>query len=286
MMILSIDETRLEEAAQYASNVNRMKIDNCETITTFYKKILSNFRKRIKNEDDKVLVCTEQDKIVGVLAILVETNDKYIEITKGLYAAENFQEIAMLFYTYIKEKYAGFHLDAVYSQENKEAIYFMQSIGASCISPDIKMKLVNDDFQPSKENKLIVPITEKYYKSFCRVHDENHKNVYWTGERLLSNLNKFDILIALDKDELVGSVVSSVYGDKKKDILFIETDSNHRRQGYAKSLLEKSINEAFLFGINEITLQVVMRNIPAKKLYESLGFLKTDTIYTYSIESL
>jgi len=286
MMILSIDENRVEEAAQYASNVNQMRVDNCETFAIFYENILSNFRKRIKNEYDEVLICTEHDEILGVLAILVEPNDKYLEVVKGLYAAENFQEIAMLFYRYMKEKYAGFHLDAVYSQEDKEAICFMQNIGASCISSDIKMRLVNDDFQPLKENKVIVSITEKYYKSFCRLHDENHKDVYWNGERLLSNLNKFDILIALDKGEVVGSVVSSDYGDKKKDILFIETDSNHRRQGYAKGLLEKSINKAFSFGIKEITLQVEMKNIPAQKLYESFGFFKTDTIYIYSVESI
>lgn len=285
-MILSIDETRIEEAAQYASNVNQMKVGNCETFDTFYENILSNFRKMIKNKDDKVLICTEDDKILGVLAILVELNEKYLEVTWGLYASENFQEIAMLFYTYMKEKYAGFHVDAVYSEENKEAICFMQSIGANCISSDIKMKLVNDNFQPSREDKLIVPIAEKYYKAFCKLHDENHKNVYWTGERILSKLKKFDILVALEKDELVGSVVGEPYGDKKKDINFIETDSNHRRQGYAKSLLQKSINEAFLLGIKEITLQVEIRNIPAKKLYESFGFIKTDTIYTYSIESL
>lgn len=284
-MIINIDETRAAEAAQYVNHIIEIKEYNNEACENDYEKILNRLKKRIQQPNDEVLICTENNKILGVLALIVIPEDKYLEATDGVYAEENYQEVAMQFYNYMKDKYSGFHFDTVYSHKHKEAISFMESIRANCNSIDLKMKLEKDNFKPSKENKEIIPLSEKYYEDFCKLHDEEHKNVYWTGKRLLLALDKVDILIALDTDKLVGSVVSVEYG-KKKAIDFIETDKYYRNQGYAKSLLGKSINEAFLSGIEEVTLDVETDNTSAMHLYESFGFHKTDTTYTYSIESI
>lgn len=285
-MIISIDETRVVEAAEYANRLNQINKDNCKTCATEYEKMLSSFRKKAKHSDDEVLICTESNKILGVLAVCVDPKEKYIEAVNGVYAKEKYQEIAVQFFKYLKKKYAGFHFDAVYSQENKEAICFMESIGASCISIDLEMTLIKDDFQYLKGNKQVLPLSDKYYESFRRLHDESHLDVYWTGNRILSALDKFDVFIALEKDELVGSVVTSTGGGKREGIYFIETDKCYRRQGYAKGLLGKSIDKAFLSGASELAIQVEIENSPAIHLYESFGFQKVYTANTYSIESL
>lgn len=285
-MIISIDETRVIEAAQYANELNQIQEHKCKACATEYDKMLYYFRKRLKRPDDEVLICTDNNEILGVLAILVETKDKYLEAVGGVFAKENYHEIAMQFFKYLKEKYAGFHFDAAYPKENKDAISFMESIGANCISMDLEMLLKKDDFCPSKVNKEILPLSEKYYEGFSKLHDENHPDVYWTGDRILAYLDKFDVLIALDKDNIVGSIVTSRFGNKKEEIYFIETDKCYRRQGYANSLLQKSIDKAFKSGIKELMILVETDNIPAFNLYESSGFEKVDTCNTYSIESL
>jgi ribosomal protein S18 acetylase RimI-like enzyme len=285
-MIISIDETRVVEAAQYANELNQIQEHRCKACAADYDTLLYYFKKRLKRPDDEILVCTAHNEILGVLAVIVEAKDKYLEAVGGVFAKGNYQEISMEFFNYLKEKYAGFHFDAAYPEENKEAISFMESIGASCIGMDFEMALKKDDFQPSKVNKEILPLSEKYYESFCRFHDENHPNVYWTGERILSALDKFDVLIGLEKDKIVGYIVTSTSGNKKEEIYFIEADKCYGRQGYAESLLQKSIDRTFESGIKELMVMVEIDNISEINLYESFGFEKVDTCNTYSIESL
>lgn len=285
-MIISIDESRVAEAAQFASEISQMKKHKCKACADEYDKLLSSFTKRVRKPDDEVLICTENNEILGALALLVEPKEKYIEVVSDVYTKKNYEEIAMQFFKYIREKYTGFQLDAVYSEENKEAICFMKSIGARCHGIDIKMRLRKNEYHSSKSNKKIIPLSEKYYEDFCRLHDENHPDVYWNGERILSALDRYDVLIAVEKDELVGSVVCEFGGDKRKYISFIETDKRYRRQGHAKSLLGEAIDRAFLSDVDELALDVEIDNNPAICLYKSFGFQKVDASSLYSIESL
>lgn len=285
-MIISIDETRVVEAAQYANRLNEIKEHNCKACVVGYDNILYSFRKMLIHPDDEVLICTENNKIVGVLGLCVESKDKYLEAVGGVFAEENYHDIALQFFQYLKEKYAGFHFDAAYPKENIDAICFMQAFGAKCIGVDLEMTLKKHDLKSTKDNKEVVLLNQKYYELFSRFHDDSNANVYWSGERLLSALNKFDIFIALDKDEVIGSIVTSIFGNKKREIYFMDIEKGYHRQGYAKALLEKSINRAFSSGANELMVMIGEENIPAINLYESFGFQKTDTCITYSIDSL
>lgn len=286
MIILSIDKSRVEEAAKYVTDIHEIASEGCEDSAAFYEKTLSYFNKVVDRTHDDILICTEKDMILGVMALFVEPQEKYVEITKGIYAKENFEEVSMEFYSYLKETYKGFHLDGVYLEKDSKQIAFMKRINAKCISSCATMSLIRENFNYSDENRTIVPLTEKYYESFCKLHDEAHKDVYWTSERLIAKIDKFDILIALDNGKLVGSVVALGYGDKKVDLSFLETHPNHRGRGYGKSLLRKLINDSFQSGTKEFTLEVEIGNTPAEKLYESIGFIKKNNIYTYSIDSL
>lgn len=285
-MIISIDETRVVEAVQYANRLNRIKEHNCKACAVEYDNMLYTFRKMLKHPDDVVLICTENNKILGVLALCIESKDKYLEAVGGVFAEENYQDIAMQFFKYLKETYAEFHFDAAYPKENTEAICFMQSIGANRIGVDLEMNLKKCDYKSSKGSTQVIPLNDKYYESFSRFHDGNNSTVYWTGERILSALDKFDVFIALDKDKVVGSIVTSTFGNKKREIYFLGTDNGYHRQGYAGSLLEKSIDRAFSSGANELMVMVGIENNPEINMYESFGFQKTDTCNTYSIESL
>ena len=286
MMIISIDETKVIEAAQYASKLCESKEHKCKACPDEYNKILLSFRRMINHQDDEVLICVNENKILGVLALLVEPDNKYLEAVGGVYAKENYQEIAIKFYKYIKEKYTGYKFDAVYPEENIEAIYFMESIDTKLISSDLEMKLKKDDFHLSNSNNSSVPLSKKYYGSFCRFHDEYNENVYWTGNRLLLALDKFDISITIDKEEVIGEIVTSVYENGKKEIYFLNVDKNHQGYEHDKSLLENCIHKSSLSNIKEIMVLVEKNDTNSINLYKSFGFHKSDTVITYSINSL
>lgn len=98
--------------------------------------------------------------------------------------------------------------------------------------------------------------------------------------------SKVWFFIALDKDEVIGSIVTSTFGNKTREIYLMETDIGYRRQGYANALLEKSIDRAFSSGVNEPMVMVGKNNAPEINMYESFRFQKTDTCIMYSIDSL
>ena len=49
-------------------------------------------------------------------------------------------------------------------------------------------------------------------------------------------------------------------------------DKDFRRKGYGEKLLKESIKEMRLNGISSILLYVNIKNLPAIKLYEKVGF--------------
>ena len=55
-------------------------------------------------------------------------------------------------------------------------------------------------------------------------------------------------------------------------------DASNRRSGLARELIRKEIEKAREMDLEQLTLGVVSTNVPAKKLYESMGFK------TYGIE--
>ena len=65
----------------------------------------------------------------------------------------------------------------------------------------------------------------------------------------------------------------SFRGLRKKSVIHsIATDNKFRGKGYGRKLLEESIKEMKLNGIYSILLYVNVKNIPAIKLYEKMGF--------------
>nr|WP_308627189.1 ribosomal protein S18-alanine N-acetyltransferase [uncultured Eisenbergiella sp.] len=57
------------------------------------------------------------------------------------------------------------------------------------------------------------------------------------------------------------------------DITNVAVEEIHRKKGYARQLLKQLMKEASLSGVENFTLEVRESNLPAIRLYESLGFV-------------
>lgn len=285
-MISNIDESRVIETAKFLDRLTQINSRKSKFFPSGFDEILSTLRKRLKKSNNEVLIYTENNNILGVLVLYIEKNEKYLEEMGGVFANERYKEISIEFFKYLQGQYKGFHLDVVCPQRNKEAICFWDSINAKCLGTDLEMKLTKSSYKSLKESKIVIPLSDKYYNAFCKLHDECHTDVYWTGSRILTALDKFNVLIIIEKEDLIGAIVTTKRGTIEEYIFFIETNTKYRKQGYAKSLLQKFINRTFLSDINVINLQVEINNIPAINLYKSFGFREIDCYSTYSIESL
>jgi len=137
------------------------------------------------------------------------------------------------------------------------------------------------DYKSIAEINNIIQLNERYYESFVEIHNKFHPDAYWTGERLLKALDKFDIFIALDGERVVGSIVTSNFTN---EIYLMEVAEDKQNLGYGTALVNKAIRHAFNNGADELMVMVEKNNLVAIHLYEKLGFKKTDTCLTYSIK--
>ena len=70
-------------------------------------------------------------------------------------------------------------------------------------------------------------------------------------------------------------VIGCGFGVIERDhmgIFDIIIDKSYRNNGYGKDIMNSILNTAAKKGVKMAYLQVVVGNVPAEKLYESLGF--------------
>jgi RimJ/RimL family protein N-acetyltransferase len=281
-MIRRVEKNELESVAKYAYQLNSDPQHKCKAFPTDYVYIAKQFKQIISHPNDELLILTDENTLCGVLALCVEPEDKYLEALGGVFAHNNYEAAAKEFYEYLKSNYSGYKFDAAYPEENQQAIEFMKSIGAKLEGNDYELRIGKNKYKSLPESANIIELNEKYYRGFVEIHDRFHPNAYWTGQRLLKALDRFDIFIVIENDEVIGSIVTSNSTRKVEEFYLIEVAENKQNQGYGTALINQALNHAFHNGTDELMVMVDKNNEAALHVYEKLGFKKTDTCLTFS----
>lgn len=120
-------------------------------------------------------------------------------------------------------------------------------------------------------------VLQIYYRSF----DGNSDGLFRRYSKIFNHI----FYIAKIMGETVGYCVYyikpslSLRGVRKSAVIYsIAVDSNHRGQGIGKQLLNVSIQEMELNGIDEIFLYVNKENSRAMSLYAKFGFVVIDEL--------
>ena len=82
----------------------------------------------------------------------------------------------------------------------------------------------------------------------------------------------YNCLVLEENERVFGFIIYSVIYDRA-EIIDIIIDSKYRLKGYGKKLLDYVIDKIKETGCLNVTLEVACNNLPAIKLYESLGFV-------------
>ena len=111
--------------------------------------------------------------------------------------------------------------------------------------------------------------------------DSTEKDSYSldTINSMLSADNSLTLVVE-DVDKVIGYINFSIAIDEA-ELIKIVVDSNYRRCGIAKSLIDRAVETLKEQGIKIIFLEVRVDNVPAKNLYEKSGFIKYFTREKY-----
>lgn len=88
------------------------------------------------------------------------------------------------------------------------------------------------------------------------------------------------ILVAVEEQEIIGFAAASRVFDQA-EVLNMAVAAGRRRQGTGKQLLVEACRRLFGAGARSVWLEVRVSNLPAIRLYESLGFAACKTRKSY-----
>lgn len=97
----------------------------------------------------------------------------------------------------------------------------------------------------------------------------------WSASQLAGTmlLNGAFARQALDEDGSVLGFSLARAASDEVELLLIVVDSGLRGRGIGRLLIEKVTNDARIRGATEMYLEVRENNVPARRLYQSLGFI-------------
>ncbi len=220
----------------------------------------NNLLKTIAHPDDFVFAVYDAGKPIGVFSLLVEDEEKYLEML-SIFSKEKkaYDEC----FAFLFHKYKGYQLDFVINPKNHLIVEKLKKYNAVFETEQIKM-LLSTPTQYKTEHKII-PYEECYYSAYTDMHTSEG---YWTAEKVLIARNRFKVFLAIDADQVIGYIdVTYVYEENEPYDLYVKKE--YRNKGYGKALLQKAILENHP---KKMALNVNIDNLSAISVYSKLGF--------------
>lgn len=214
----------------------------------------------IHNTDDRVLAVIENGDITGLFVLLVIDDEKYVEITMGL--SKSKEAYAELF-DYLSQYFNGYQIDFSFNPCNEILRNILKE--KSAVFRVEQQKMVLKRIPETTDMSGVESIDDQYTEGYLAIHDTSN---YWTGERVLEDPDRFHVLVAVEEHKVVGYLdLTKNYDENEPYDVFVKEEC--RRKGYGKKLLAKAIE---LNKPKGMSLMVDVDNVPAIRLYTSMGF--------------
>ena len=214
-----------------------------------------------KPEHSLLVLRDEENAIQGVFRLIAVNEEKYLEMIWGFVCEPSVYETL---FDYLRKKYPGYHLDAVVTKSNRMMYDGYQKQGIKYDNEQILMAL--EEYTPKPVEATIVRYSPEFEASYRAIHDD--VDLYWTAERMLKALDRYNVFVAVENGEAVGYIEMTTGYDENEPIqIFVKPSC--RGRGYGRALLQTAIEANMP---NRMVLEVYADNTSALNLYLSLGF--------------
>lgn len=202
--------------------------------------------------------------VKGLFVFIILPDDRYVEMLIGFTKVEEaFTEML----DYMENNYCGYQMDFVFNPLNT-AIFGPLKLKGAIFEPE-QMKMIQGGTVPNVSTNNIEQLSDKWMKQYFDLHNTD---TYWTGERIVSVLDKFRVLLVTKDEQVLGYLdVQSLYDVNEIYALYIKPEALH--QGYEISLLTKAIE---LNKPNQMMVVVDVDNKEEVELYTAAGFVKLE----------
>ena len=276
-MIRGISVKDIHDCANLIEQTNT----GCNQIRYFpnyIKDIIKRIEKRLNSEKHNQYVSYNDEVLNGYLELLIEEQEKYIQIL-AFFAINKYKQSLYFFLDYLNKQYPGFMIDFVVNESNENIIEVMNEVGAQTDGLEIMMQIYVVNYQKQSNNDNIIELSKNLESQFITYHNEQYQNVYWDGERLIKQNNKFKIFVTLNENIIKGYIVLSKFDRDEEEIYFLHGENCEIRN----FLILKALN----FATNNTDSVLVLLSgdeIKDQDHYIKLGFNIKEKIYTFHIK--
>lgn len=251
-----------QEIFRFLYHMNNLPEHHCHLCPREEIALQKELNRILSRKDPSLLVLRDEtEEIRGVFRVLAEPEEKYLEMIWG-FATDSLVYEEM--FTYFRREYAGCHLDVVVTKTNQQMMEAYQKQGIIYDEEQIMMLL--QDYTPKSVEAAIIPYDPIYEESYREIHQD--EGVYWTAQRMLNALDRYHVLLVLEKGEAVGyAEITKGYDENEPIQIYVKPEC--RGKGYGRGLLQRAIEDNMP---SNMMLEVYVNNTPALELYRSLGF--------------
>ena len=224
----------------------------------------NNLYRCLNSKDKHAFVVSKDGVIEGLFVFIILPDDRYVEMLIGFTKVE---EVFTEMFEYMENNYCGYQMDFVFNPLNT-AIFKPLKLKGAIFEPE-QMKMIQDGSVPNVSTNSIKLLSDKLVKQYCDLHSTD---TYWTGERIVSALDKFRVLLVVNDGQVLGYLdVQSCFDINEIYALYIKPEASS--QGNELSLLTKAIE---LNKPNQMMVVVDANNKEEVDLYTAVGFTKLE----------
>jgi ribosomal protein S18 acetylase RimI-like enzyme len=277
MNIISLGEANLDEAIRFAARLNQDWEHNISYFGESEKEIAADFAAIQPPEGYGYLACSENGVLIGLLGVELDLELGRCWLLGPLVDYRAWDSVADALYKkaladlpqVIDDQELFFDTDNTNLDQFAVRHGFGSSTGAVTLSLDRTsyQQVLHDDDSG---------FNERFANQFIALHSRLFPNTYYSAEQLIEKAVDMDkrLLIHITDGNLSGYIFIQARESSQDGLIeFIGVVEEQRRKGIGKHLLSSGLNWLFSFPLMmKATLTVNTPNLPALRLYESMGF--------------
>lgn len=198
--------------AQYAEFAYQLSLDPARSCYPAYfdgvktrDDFLRAAREALESETAQILLFTQNGRVQGWLQYFWTADERYLQLTVCSVAAGTAAALAE-FLLYARRRFAGFSCVCGFAEENTQALAALQEAGFSCIERLCNNACVLARLPERFPCPPLVRVTRENFDRFRALHAPAEGELYWTSDRILQTLERWQILLLEDGGADVGAV--------------------------------------------------------------------------------
>ncbi|WP_234121963.1 GNAT family N-acetyltransferase [Clostridium hydrogenum] len=287
MIIKQLCKKDIKLTAKFIESKNKYEESNVGYCSDTYEEICEDLIDELEeaSHENPFILAYEEDKIVGVVGLDYDDENKSAEVWGPFVEYENWQYCAMEMWKELvkripkKTKFTFF-----YAAQNVNCIEFAEKLNTKNIDCYFIMELNKTSLKLNAYEDGCKELSNDFYEDFIKFHEYTFKNSYYTGKQIIEKMSDNNkVFIMQEANDLKGYIYVEANTEfKEGSINFLGVKASERNKGFGKKLLACGIK--FLIrchNIDKIELTIRKGNTRAMNLYKAAGFIIKKELKAY-----